>query len=995
MKKKSGRRGKRKHLASSDCLSLSNSSVGAFSLTQPFSYMGTGRDLHRGLYPKSRKAAGQLCHLQRQQADDTRRPSEDATSGEASVGQSSSGLDFAFDPKDFLSSDASIENDVLVLNSNSSRKPPVLSPGCSSSDSGLDRSTRSLENAPVTLQQNNMRAGVTGAELEVEPLPDSYFGLLGCTGSQALPSGHISQLPDEMLRAVFCHLPAVDLYGFRLVCQQWRRVLSDPMFVPWKRLYYRYRKGERSAMMEVDRILKENKITKGDKQCILNLVRYVASFQHARTVNSEAVLDCLKDHPVFNQSKLCINQILPDVLGAARTISTWAILAVIVLLSGSVQEIQTLISSLGQPCSTLPPTELMEVLYCIATLLFALGEKDIGISNRIHYNLFCALYLRENPVCRKQPKHVCSPDSSRLERDNVYLSSELERVLNYETLPDGVIKIMGLAGTGKTSLLITYARHRPHLHFLFVLPNKLAPEEVSYHFPPNVECTTMHTKAYQCIGYKYHQKKKLIHCGLKPFAVSRFAEGQGGLSRASLICRILSAFFSSADASITVAHVPDECKSTYGGTRSMEHHEKLELVGDAERIWKKMVDLHEPNYFMTHDGYLKLWQLSKPNLSQFDVLLLDEAEDCSPAIMDIILSQKCGKILVGDPHQQISNSRSPFDALCEAHHPQLFSLTQSFRFGPQIAYVAATILEVCKQVKDKTLVGGNEDGNASQNSVGQVAVLCKTTAAVFDEAVRIVTSSNPTKMYFIGGLVKFGMSTILDIWMLTILEKGQATNLVIRDPFIRMFEGKGGCHGLRKYAVQAEDSELEEMIAVVEKYSLEIPTLVEKITNLCVNCPSFASVVLGTVHKAKGLEFDTVQIAEDIIKVPGFRHNPIVLSQFKIDLVPCIDWNLLYIAVTRAKRRLVMSRSLECLLSFASEYFLKPELTTNLLDKSLPAKCYVRGCLNHISREAVLTMRKASSLQCAREGPLCSACARQRIGPLIYLLVSPELGKLC
>ncbi|XP_062929133.1 F-box DNA helicase 1 isoform X2 [Mobula hypostoma] len=944
--------------------------------------MGTGRGLHRGLYPRSRKTAGRLCHLQRQQVDDMHRPSEDVTSGKASVGQSNSELDFAFDPKDFLSSDVSIENDVLVLNSNSSRKQPVLSPGCSNSDrSGLDRSTRSLENVPVILQQNNMRAGVTGAEPEVEPLPDSYFGLLGCTGSQTRPSGHISQLPDEILRAIFCHLPAVDLYSFRLVCQQWRRVLSDPMFVPWKRLYYRYRKGQRTAMMEVDRILKENKVTKGDKQGMINLVRYVASLQHARTVNSEAVLDCLKDHPVFSQSKLCMNQILPDVFGAARTISTWAILAVIVLLSSSVQEIQTLISSLGQPCSTLPPTEFMEVLYCMATLLFALGEKDIGISNRIHYNLFCVLYLRENPVCRKQPTRVCSPDSGRLERDNVYQSPELERVLSHEILPDRVIKIMGLAGTGKTSLLITYAWHRPHLQFLFVLPNKPVPEEVSYHFPSNVECTTMHTKAYQCVGYKYHQKKKLMHCGLKPFAVSRFAEGQGSLSRASFICRILSTFFSSADASITVAHVPGECKSTYGGTRSMEHHEKLELVGDAKKIWKKMVDLHETNYFMTHDGYLKLWQLSKPNLSQFDVLLLDEAEDCSPAIMDIILSQKCGKILVGDPHQQISSSKSPFEALCEAHRPQLFSLTQSFRFGPQIAYVAATILEVCKQVKDKTLVGGNEDGNATQSSVGQVAVLCKTTSAVFDEAVRIVTSSNPTKMYFIGGLDKFGMSTILDIWMLMILEKEQATkDLVIRNPFVQMFEGNGGWHGLRKYAVQVEDSELEERIAVVEKYSLEIPMLVKKITNLCVNCPSFANVLLGTVHKAKGLEFDTVQIAEDLIKVPDFQHNPTVLSQFKMDLVPSIDWNLLYIAVTRAKRRLVMSRSLECLLSFASEYFLKPELTTNLLGKSLPAKCNVRGCLNHISREAVLTMRKASSLQCAGK---------------IYLLVSPELGKLC
>ncbi|XP_051889779.1 F-box DNA helicase 1 isoform X1 [Pristis pectinata] len=993
------RRGKRKRLAPSDCWSLSNSSVGAFSLTQPFSYMGTGRDLHRGLYPRNRKTASQLCPLQRQPAGDANRLSENATSGKVNIGQSHSEVDFVFDLRDFLSSDLSIENDVFVLNSNSSRERPVLSLGCSNKndDVGWDGSTRNRENARATFQQNSMRTGVIGAELEIDPLPDSYFGLLGCTGSHTQPSGHISQLPDEILRAVFSHLPAVDLYSFRLVCQQWRRVLSDPMFVPWKKLYYRYRKGEGSAVMEIDKILKANNITKGDEMCVLNLIRYVASFQHWRSVNSEAVLNCLKDHPLFNQSKLCVSHTLLDVIRAARTIRTWAIQAMIVLLSNSVQEIQRLISCLGRPCSTLPPMELMEVLYCMATLLFALRVKDIGISNRIHYNLFCALYLRENPatVCRKHPKHLCSPqDSDSLERDGVYRSPELERMLNLEIVPGDVIKIMGFAGTGKTSLLIEYARRRPHLQFLYVLPTKPVPEEVGYLFPPNVECTTMHTKAYQCVGYKYHQKKKLMICGLKPFAASKFPEGQGSLSRANLICRSLSNFFSSVDESITVAHVPGDCKSTHGGTGSMEHHEKLELVEDAKRIWKKMVDLCETSYLMTHDGYLKLWQLNKPSLSQFDVILVDEAEDCSP---DIILSQKCGKILVGDPHQQISSFKGTVEALFEAHHPQLFSLKQSFRFGPEIAYVAATILEVCKQFKDKTLVGGNQDGNTVENSVGQAAILCKTTAAVFDEAVRIVTSNNPTKIYFIGGLDKFGMDIVLDIWMLTILEVEQAAkDLVIRDPFIRMFERKGGLRGLRNYAVQVEDSELEERIAVVEKYGLRLPVLVEKITNHCVNCPSFANVVLGTVHKAKGLEFEMVQIAEDLIKVPGFRHNTHVLSGFKIDLVPDVDWNLLYIAVTRAKRRLVMSRSLECLLSFANEYFLKPELTTNLLGKGLSPKCHIGGCLNRITSEAVLTMRKASSPQCAGEdagGPLCCVCVRQRIGPLIYLLASPELVK--
>lgn len=113
-------------------------------------------------------------------------------------------------------------------------------------------------------------------------------------------------------------------------------------------------------------------------------------------------------------------------------------------------------------------------------------------------------------------------------------------------------------------------------------------------------------------------------------------------------------------------------------------------------------------------GYLKLWQLQipKPQLSdQYDVLFIDEAQDCTPgndavtssygvedlfillnfvtvmassvlpsvpAIMDVLLSQRCGKILVGDPHQQIYTFKGAVNALNIADHTHIYYLTQVY-----------------------------------------------------------------------------------------------------------------------------------------------------------------------------------------------------------------------------------------------------------------------------------------------------------------------------
>ena len=86
-----------------------------------------------------------------------------------------------------------------------------------------------------------------------------------------------------------------------------------------------------------------------------------------------------------------------------------------------------------------------------------------------------------------------------------------------------------------------------------------------------------------------------------------------------------------------------------------------DLAALATDLWESMRRRRDPNVDkdtslpMTDSGYLKLYQLSKPRLDlEYDVLMLDEAQDAAPVMADIILQQEgCAKILVGDPHQEI------------------------------------------------------------------------------------------------------------------------------------------------------------------------------------------------------------------------------------------------------------------------------------------------------------------------------------------------------
>ena len=99
----------------------------------------------------------------------------------------------------------------------------------------------------------------------------------------------------------------------------------------------------------------------------------------------------------------------------------------------------------------------------------------------------------------------------------------------------------------------------------------------------------------------------------------------------------------------------------------------------ARKLWEAMINSNN-EIGITHDAYLKLYQLSKRKIRNIDFILIDESQDANPAVLDILDNQDIQRIYVGDQYQQIYRWRGSLNAMKEIEGSKLF-LTQSFRFG--------------------------------------------------------------------------------------------------------------------------------------------------------------------------------------------------------------------------------------------------------------------------------------------------------------------------
>lgn len=476
---------------------------------------------------------------------------------------------------------------------------------------------------------------------------------------------------------------------------------------------------------------------------------------------------------------------------------------------------------------------------------------------------------------------------------NGYKVTDEQDIAVSEAQKGSDLVLFALAGAGKTSTLKAIAKYYPK-KTLYIVFNTSIAKEAQGEFPRHVDCRTAHSLAFDEMikaSVKMREKFKAANNGNK--LSSDQVKATLNITNGSIlniksfqlevaITRTLEAFLRSADDKVLIDHVSPKVIG-WANDVDKRHEIMNEVRKYTQKLWDAMKDPNNP-MGITHDGYLKAYQLSNPKINA-DLIMVDEAQDSNPVLLAIIKQQKCQKIFVGDPNQAIYGWRGAVDAMDLLKGVKL-ALSKSFRFGKNIADIA----NVCLNWKDKgmTIEGL---GNPKKPEGKAVDVwLCRTNMSIFSKA--IIGIDNNKKVYIEGG-VEAVAKMIEGAYH---LKNGNVFNC--RAPELIEF---ASWTQLVTYADEAEDVDLKRLIKFIEIYKERTPMAIHSLRQSVNIAAGDADIILSTAHKAKGLEWDKVSLADDF-KLPNDKDekgNPIPFYD--------ADMNLLYVAVTRAKREIVLT----------------------------------------------------------------------------------------
>tara|TARA_Y100000310_G_C20703983_1_gene832961 strand:+ start:5077 stop:6579 length:1503 start_codon:yes stop_codon:yes gene_type:complete len=455
--------------------------------------------------------------------------------------------------------------------------------------------------------------------------------------------------------------------------------------------------------------------------------------------------------------------------------------------------------------------------------------------------------------------------------------------------------VKAYAGTGKTSTLVKYALMNPRDRILYLAFNRAIRDEALSKFPANVDCKTSHQIAFSAIGRQYGHKLKN---NLRLTDIAQ-ALPSPNWTLAKDISEALNAFLASADPRILDVHF---CRSerVQGKTRNQVMYQGQVLDG-AQMIWQRMTDI-EDSFPIIHDAYLKLYQLSLPNLARkYTTILFDEAQDSNPVTNHIVLQQKCKVIYVGDDHQQIYRFRGASNALQAPFlsNADTLYLTHSFRFGPQVAMVANALLMLKKETKP--VIGrGSQDQVVTSlpEGAGGFTVLSRTVIGVITNA--LVAAMSGKRIYWVGGIEAYQLAELEDLFWFARRQNDRVRNQKLLKEY-RDFED------YEDIAKATKDPEMFRSIALLNDFD-DIPGLIALMVEQTVTDPANADITVSTAHRCKGLEWQCVVLADDFPDV----FDPELEPEDREDEV-----NLLYVACTRAMQTLVINQSVALILRYA------------------------------------------------------------------------------
>ena len=461
-------------------------------------------------------------------------------------------------------------------------------------------------------------------------------------------------------------------------------------------------------------------------------------------------------------------------------------------------------------------------------------------------------------------------------------------------------KVMAYAGAGKTSTLKLIGNELGRCSGIYLAFNKAIADEAASKFGRNVKCMTFHSLAYRnsptWLTAKLRNRRVFpdrlaIEWSLQDYGLAVEPKEQKtptdhtrsfrARSQAVAVENAVTNFASSTDLEPNASHVWAALPAWIEKNARNDLAKQLEPF--AKKHWRSLINPDDSNK-ISHDIYLKYWALNNPYI-QADFILFDEAQDADPIILGVLDKQKHAQIIyVGDAHQQIYSWRGAVNAMQSLQLP-IVKLSQSFRFGDEIASKANDI--ICNLLGESVPLRGlsHIDDQVSMTEIDHPdAILCRTNAKAFAVMIdKLKDGYKPSLQANTAEIARFIEQAIR-------LQVGLKSDHPELEPFNNWAE-------VQTYCKEYPKNEIAPLVALIDKNNPESLLHVAKNSSAQSDC----DLIVCTAHKSKGLEFDRVFLADDYFYKLEDGH--VIMDDEEA--------RLMYVAATRAKRVLDLSNHKE------------------------------------------------------------------------------------
>lgn len=477
--------------------------------------------------------------------------------------------------------------------------------------------------------------------------------------------------------------------------------------------------------------------------------------------------------------------------------------------------------------------------------------------------------------------------------------------------------VIAFAGSGKTATAVETARASGRRGRMVVF-NSSARRDAGSRMPEHIKVSTGHGLAHDLIikpsplyqtklDYTLNSPRQQIPPGLIEKHLGLTSRDDLGCTAhqiATAILATLNTYLISSDKWPEAHHVPSKCVPMHlrlNGDRATAAAFSETVTELTRIIWNDMRSDRAP-FPITHDGYVKVLHLREVEMSMpEEVWLMDEYQDTNP-VLDSIISQQAGqKIYIGDPYQQIYSWRGAVNAMQNRTQEGITvkHLSRSFRFNFQVAGAANILL----QSLGETVQIKGEPYNLVQMNLGRHhTVLVRNNLTMLQMAAEYIDRRQ--EVYVPGRIPKETQVKALSALALC---RGRMDEVRIG-----ALKELGSWKGFEDAARTLGDEfpEYQGLVNLVHQHGDRIPALIKACSTHWDDLANHRHrITMMTTHRAKGREWGYVRLTSDLALSPALVSK--LQSKAPLSGPEREQVNLLYVAITRCKKSLLLPASIK------------------------------------------------------------------------------------